>query len=495
MVSLPIQHRPTPGEPHGCGTQCGAGLEKVYPTTAVRYGAMNWLGEFRYRSGTVFKCGAKVIIQTERGTELGQQVSLSCNGCNKQVTREQVKAYIDASGAEFYRLSSGQILREATPADIDEARHLNAHVREDVAHCAELAERLGLDIKIVTAEHLFGGERVVYYFRSEERVDFRSLVRELAHHHRTRIEMRQVGARDEARLVADYEICGRECCCKNFLKKLRPVTMRMAKLQKSTLDPSKVSGRCGRLRCCLRYEHIGYEELNAKLPPVGSLVETAFGPADVIDRQVLTQLLLVRLPDEKQVTVPLEEIKSFTLPKDRETRTVVPERPEATEPPAAADLRKRGERPPAPNGKRDETAGPERSGRERGRRNAPERGGPRPQGGAAGERKPRDAAPPREVAGQRVGSPGDRLVPDEPAPPAEVEQVENQTEPVRPGPPDRDGPDGGNRGAASSTPGTPGFDHRSRHRRRRRRHRRGPGAPHTNRDGTQTDPPPPPQDT
>ena len=113
---------------------------------------------------------------------------------------------------------------------------------------------------------MFGGERILFYFTAEERIDFRSMVRDLTTEYRTRIEMRQVGARDEARLLADYETCGREVCCKVFLKTLRPITMRMAKLQKATLDPTQVSGRCGRLKCCLRYEHVGYEELDKKLP-------------------------------------------------------------------------------------------------------------------------------------------------------------------------------------------------------------------------------------
>ena len=115
MATLPL-HKPgaSIGESRGCGATCGAGLEEVYPTTAVRYGAMAWLGEFSYRPGTVFKCGAQVVIQSDRGIELGQQVSLYCGGCSKSVTREQVNSYVARSGPEFYRLKSGTILREAT---------------------------------------------------------------------------------------------------------------------------------------------------------------------------------------------------------------------------------------------------------------------------------------------------------------------------------------------------------------------------------------------
>ncbi|MFQ6048599.1 MAG: stage 0 sporulation family protein, partial [Phycisphaerae bacterium] len=165
-------------------------------------------------------------------------------------------------------------------------------------------------------EHLFGGERIIFYFVADGRVDFRGLVRDLAREYQTRIEMRQIGARDEARLIADYEICGRQCCCKNFLKSLRPVSMKMAKIQKATLDPSKVSGRCGRLRCCLRYEQQTYEELEAALPRAGCVVRTGYGCGTVIDRQVLTQLVQVRLEDGRLLSIPVEELLEAEPPDE-----------------------------------------------------------------------------------------------------------------------------------------------------------------------------------
>jgi cell fate regulator YaaT (PSP1 superfamily) len=285
----------------------GSATESQALTCGVRYGAMSWIGEFRLPPHIVPKCGAKLVIESDRGIELGEEVNLLCRGREPLVDRAQVRAYVDSSGGEFYRFKAGKILREASPQDINEHERLNSHVRDDVDRCTRLASELDLSLKVITAEHLLGGERIVFYFRSERRIDFRELVRGLAQHYQTRIEMRQVGARDEARLIADYEICGRECCCKNFLKKLRPVTMRMAKLQKSTLDPSKVSGRCGRLRCCLRYEHEGYDELVRKLPRLGARLETAIGPATVIDRHVLTQLVVVRGDDDRIIAVPADE--------------------------------------------------------------------------------------------------------------------------------------------------------------------------------------------
>ncbi|HOA74179.1 MAG TPA: regulatory iron-sulfur-containing complex subunit RicT [Phycisphaerae bacterium] len=301
----------------GCASardRCGNGLEKVYPTTAVRYGKMGYIGEFTHDRDLVFTCGGKVVIQTDRGIEIGEQVSLTCSGCEKSVSREQMRAYAKASGNDSYRLKNGHILREATPGDLAELRHINEAIFDKIQTCRRLAQALNLPMKIVDAEHIFGGERIIFYFMAEDRIDFRELVRQLAREFQTRIEMRQVGARDEARLLADYETCGRECCCKNFLKTLKPVGMQMAKLQKATLDPSKVSGRCGRLKCCLRFEHETYSELNKRLPRVGRWVRTQTEIGVVIDRQILTQLLKLRTPDGTVVTVCEEDLIERDLP-------------------------------------------------------------------------------------------------------------------------------------------------------------------------------------
>ena len=289
-----------------------------HATVLVRYGAMAWVGTFVYKRKMLERCPRHLVVQTERGIELGETVDFCAEGCPLRIPDETIQRYVANSGPEFCRPNAGRVLRAATPQDIDENTRLNAHTSADITLCSQLAAQFGLDIKVILAEHLLGGERIVFYFAAETRVDFRDLVKELARHYHTRIEMRQVGARDEARLVADWEVCGRECCCKNFLKKLRPVNMKMAKLQKSTLDPSKVSGRCGRLRCCLRYEHEGYAELAARLPHRGSRVRTDTGEATVIDTQVLTQLVLVQYDAvPHQTAVPLEEIREFNLPRPK----------------------------------------------------------------------------------------------------------------------------------------------------------------------------------
>ncbi len=331
-----------PVQKSGCSTsgRCGNGMEKIYPTCAVRYGLMGYIGEFRYSPGQVFNCGGQVVIQTNRGMELGEQVSLTCTGCDKSVDRKQMLNYVKASGPEFMTLKAGKILRAATPQDVDEAMHLNQDAARKLIYAREKAAEMQLDMKFVCCEHLLGGERIIFHFMSEDRVDFRDLVKLLAAEYHTRIEMHQVGARDEARLVADYEICGRECCCRNFLKKLRQVNMKMAKLQKATLDPSKVSGRCGRLRCCLRYEHEGYEELNKKLPRNGSRVRTERGVGTVRDRQVLTQLLVIEYDDNNErETLGLEAVLERGLPKPKR-----PDKPEGDGPENRDEKRPRSRR-------------------------------------------------------------------------------------------------------------------------------------------------------
>jgi len=296
----------------------GQSHKQTGKTMAIRYGYMQHIGEFEYNGAETLYPKTKVIVQTERGMELGQVVSYTCPTCSGVcVAQEKIEKYIDQSGQDSLKLKAGKVLRTANKEDLLDAEHIKIEAEQKKQFCQELAEKLDLgQMKVVSVEHIFGGERIVFYFISNGRVDFRELVRELAQRYQTRIEMRQIGSRDEARILADYEICGRECCCKNFLKTFRPVNMKMAKLQKATLDPSKVSGRCGRLRCCLRFEHQTYEQLVSQMPKIGSVVRVQPGVGIVRDRQVLTQLVQVQLDDAQRVTIPTEEILERNLPKE-----------------------------------------------------------------------------------------------------------------------------------------------------------------------------------
>ena len=308
--------------PHaGCG-RCGSGatiqVNEDSPdstlTTAVRYGYMRYVGEFTHPSDMRFQCGGKLVIQSRRGIELGEQVSLTCSGCSRSIPRETIKNWVRECGQDAYSFEAGRVLREATAADLAEFARIQAGCREKRVLCQTVADRHGLPISVIECECPFGGERIIFYFTAAERVDFRAMVRELAREYRTRIEMRQIGARDEARLMADFETCGREVCCKVFLKTLKPISMRMAKLQKATLDPSQVSGRCGRLKCCLRYEHESYEELDKQLPRTGVRIRAKSGVGVIVNRQVITQLVQIRTDGDTLVTVPIEEIEAVNVP-------------------------------------------------------------------------------------------------------------------------------------------------------------------------------------
>jgi len=365
------------------GERCGNGLEKIYPTTAVRFGYMRYIGEFSHAPDMRFTCGAKVVISTRRGVDIGDQVSLTCNGCDKSVTRDQMKTWVEACGEDSFIFDAGRIIREATGADLAEYARIQEGNRKHRAFCQELAGRAGVALKVVECESTFGGERIIFYFTSENRIDFRNLVKDLAHEFRTRIEMRQIGARDEARLMADYETCGREVCCKVFLKTLRPITMRMAKLQKATLDPTQVSGRCGRLKCCLRYEHESYEALDRRLPRVGVRIRTNHGEGVIVNRQILTQLVQIRTDADKLITVVAEDVTAVGVPPPavplrapegtlRGSSSEVP--PERSAPPRP-QRRERTERPLRPPGS-EGTPRPEPNADRRSQRPAPEGEGP-----------------------------------------------------------------------------------------------------------------------
>lgn len=370
-IALSVFENDTSPRSHGgcssCGSgsagdksaRCGEGLEKIYPTTAVRFGYMRYIGEFTHAPEMKFACGAKVVIQTKRGIELGEQVSLTCSGCDKSVTREEMKSWVELSGEDSYMFNAGRILREATAADLSEFAHIQVGSRAKRQLAQRIAEKNKLPLKVVECECPLGGERIIFFFTAGERVDFRGMVKELASEYRTRIEMRQIGARDEARLLADYETCGREVCCKVFLKSLKPISMRMAKLQKATLDPSQVSGRCGRLKCCLRYEHTAYEELDKQLPRIGVRIRTSHGVGVVINRQVLTQLIQMRSPSDSVITVVYEDITEVNIPESA-MHEPAPETTKAREPST-----RKAKKSPTPS---DPSKAPERTDRKKRRR-------------------------------------------------------------------------------------------------------------------------------
>lgn len=277
----------------------------------VRYGRMNALAFFEHHEAEIPKVNSRVVIKTERGLELGYIVGGLCSyrGGQFKLREEQIKEYFVKSEIDFSPDYGGKFVRYATADDISEERHLRKIVQEEIDCCKRIIKELDLPMKIVDAEHLFGGERIIFYFMSDGRVDFRDLVKKVAQEYQTRIEMRQIGSRDEAKLLGDVESCGQQCCCRRFLKLLKPVNMRMAKMQKATLDPAKISGYCGRLKCCLRYEDQTYIELKKRLPKKGTKVRTSQGEGKVVDTQILTQLVMVEYENGEKEVVGVDMIE------------------------------------------------------------------------------------------------------------------------------------------------------------------------------------------
>ncbi len=257
----------------------------------VRHGAMRFLGEFDPDNGPYTR-GQEVVVRTERGLELGHVLCPSTPRAMELISEP----------------TRGRIVRIQTEHDRAERQRLREAERGEMETCARFVEQRRLQMELVDVEHLFGGERIIFYFLAEKRVDFRELVKDLAREYQTRIEMRQIGVRDEAKLLADYGDCGKPVCCNTHMITMPPVSMRMAKLQKSTLDPSKISGRCGRLKCCLRFEQDVYEEFQAELPPIGSRVLTQKGQGRVLAQEVLARRLLVEFEDGRRLPVAAGEI-------------------------------------------------------------------------------------------------------------------------------------------------------------------------------------------
>ena len=233
-----------------------------------------------------------VVVETARGLELAQVV----------ITPKQVLASAVPKPLK-------PIVRKAEPEDIKRAQELENKEREAMVECGKLIEKLKLPMKLLSAEDDFDGNRVTIYFRAEERVDFRELVRELAGQLRVRVELRQTRPRDEAKLLGGCGRCGRPLCCSSYLTEFAPVSIKMAKVQNLPLNPMKISGVCSRLMCCLGYENETYLAMKAKLPRNGQRISTATGAGKVVGNNPLKETVLVEM-DETQATVefPLSEL-------------------------------------------------------------------------------------------------------------------------------------------------------------------------------------------
>lgn len=245
-------------------------------------------------NGIDFKRGDKVIVETVRGVECGDIVLP-----NRTISEKTLVSPLK------------KVLRKADEKDIQQAEKNREKEKLIMKTFSEKIRRHNLDMKPIDVDCTFDGTKILFYFTSEGRVDFRDLVKDLASIYRTRIELRQIGVRDEAKMLGGLGICGRPFCCSSFLGEFQPVSIKMAKEQSLSLNPTKISGTCGRLMCCLKYEQNCYEDFLRTTPKIGASVDTAEGRGVVQDANLLTGMLTIKL--DKKPDVPFivnkEEVK------------------------------------------------------------------------------------------------------------------------------------------------------------------------------------------
>ncbi len=220
----------------------------------------------------------KVIVETARGVEFGEVVLAPRQVEEKQIVKPLKK-----------------VIRKAEQKDFKKVESNKQKEKEAFSVCEERIKKHKMDMKLVDVEYTFDSGKIIFYFTAEGRVDFRELVKDLASVFKTRIELRQIGVRDEAKKIGGLGPCGRPCCCSAFLGDFQPVSIKMAKEQNLSLSPTKISGLCGRLMCCLNYEQEHYHTMRRKLPRNGSVVKTPDGEAEVMDTNVLTEKVKVKL--------------------------------------------------------------------------------------------------------------------------------------------------------------------------------------------------------
>lgn len=253
--------------------------------------------------GNEYKKGDYAIVETARGVECGE-VAME----NHLVSEEEIVSPLKV------------VIRAATEEDLKTVRENHEKEKKAFEICEQKIANHGLEMKLVDVEYTFDGSKILFYFTADGRVDFRELVKDLASVFRTRIELRQIGVRDEAKMLGGFGICGRPFCCKSFLGEFQPVSIKMAKEQGMSLNPVKISGTCGRLMCCLKYEQDSYEHLLRHTPKVGAIVETSEGRGVVTENNLITGMLKIKLdrrPDAAPLIIERHQVK---LIKDAQIR-------------------------------------------------------------------------------------------------------------------------------------------------------------------------------
>jgi len=237
--------------------------------------------------------GDVVIVNADQGTALGEVIS---------------PPHEERRG--LFKWTFPEVIRKATDEDLETWERLREKEHEALETCTRLIRETGLPMKLVGVEYLFDGSKAIFFFTAEHRVDFRDLVRRLAGQLKTRIEMKQIGVRDEARAIGGLGCCGRELCCGTFLRDFELVSIKMAKEQNLPLNPAKISGVCGRLMCCLSFEVDAYRELRKNLPKIGKRISTTRGEGKVIRQNLLTQTITLELESGGIITVSTDEVRT-----------------------------------------------------------------------------------------------------------------------------------------------------------------------------------------
>ncbi len=246
-------------------------------------------GKITYFStgGTKFKVGDQVIVEADRGLDYGQVLS-------------ETEAIMDSDLEEPLK----KVVRKANLWDLNQIEKNKKKSREVIETCSKKIHDRKLQMKLIDAEFSFDRSKVIFYFTAEGRVDFRDLVKDLANAFKTRIELKQIGVRDEAKILGGLGPCGRALCCATYLKDFEPVTIKMAKEQNLPLNPTKISGLCGRLMCCLGYEYKTYKDLMKGMPKEGEIIKTEKGNAKVISINAIKRSVTAELEDGSQIEVP-----------------------------------------------------------------------------------------------------------------------------------------------------------------------------------------------
>ena len=247
----------------------------------------------------IIDAGANVIVETARGIEFGEAVI-----ANREVADEEIVAPLK------------KVMRIASDEDSKHADENKRKEKEAFSTCLQKIRDHSLEMKLIDVEYTFDNNKILFYFTADGRVDFRELVKDLAAVFKTRIELRQIGVRDESKMMGGIGVCGRVLCCSSYLGEFQPVSIKMAKEQGLSLNPTKISGTCGRLMCCLKYEQDAYEEIIRRIPRMGAIVDTPDGQGIVMDISLLKEIVKVRLDKGNEADLRLYKVDEVKVIKD-----------------------------------------------------------------------------------------------------------------------------------------------------------------------------------